>query len=312
VRHQDNHGDWSAYSEERSFTTRNTPAGSSVVLALLSDMLEITFDTVSGDGHTTATTLEQASPGSGPIPPEFRAIGGTFVEMSTTADHTGPVVLRLGYAQFQSDVTKESGLKVFHWNGTAWQDVTTSLDTLNDVVSAEVPALSTVFIGNPWREAETPAGTDVTITPGDLIMTFHSVTTSGTTTVSTSGVNPASPIDDSLSCVGRVFVDISTAATYSGPVTVGVRYTELDVVRDESDLRLYHWNGTEWEDITTRVDTDNNVVYGEVANLSSFFIGEVVTGDSPMSVSILIGIAIVLAVGAVVYFASRRFVGKRA
>jgi hypothetical protein len=231
--------------------------------------------------------------------------------MSTTADRSGPVTLRLGYAQFQSDVTKESGLKVFHWNGTAWQDVTTSLDTLNDVITAEVPALSTVFIGNPWREAETPAGSDVTIMPGDLIMTFHSVTTSGITTVSTSGANPASPIDDSLSCVGRVFVDISTAATYSGPVTVGVRYTELDVVRDESDLKLYHWTGTEWEDITTRVDTDNNVVYGEVANLSSFFIGEVVTGDAPMSAGILVGIAVVLAVGAVVYFASRRFVGQR-
>ncbi|GAI47027.1 unnamed protein product, partial [marine sediment metagenome] len=45
-------------------------------------------------------------------------------------------------------------------------------------------------------------------------------------------------------------------------------------VGNEESLRLFHWNGSEWEDITTSVDTVENIVYGQAASLSPFFIGE--------------------------------------
>ncbi|UCG82360.1 MAG: hypothetical protein JSW38_09170, partial [Dehalococcoidia bacterium] len=52
----------------------------------------------------------------------------------------------------------------------------------------------------------------------------------------------------------------------------GLWYQDHDV-QNEDDLRLFHWNGSEWEDVTTWVDIEGNTVYGVVNSLSWFFIG---------------------------------------
>jgi len=124
----------------------------------------------------------------------------------------------------------------------------------------------------PWIP-NTPVGSDVTVTLESATVTFPDVSGSGTTTATVSTENPGGPTPSDFYVIEGNFIDITTTADYSGPVTVGIRYDESQVSNEES-LRLFHWDGLEWEDITTSVDTVENIVYGQVASLSPFFIGE--------------------------------------
>ena len=119
----------------------------------------------------------------------------------------------------------------------------------------------------------TPAGENVTVSLESATVTFPDVYESGTTTATTSTENPGGPTPSDFYIVEGNFVEITTTANYSGLITVGISYDESQVDNEEG-LRLFHWNGLEWEDVTTSVDTVENIMYGQVASLSPFFIGE--------------------------------------
>jgi len=119
----------------------------------------------------------------------------------------------------------------------------------------------------------TPVGSDVTVSLQSGTVNFQDVEESGTTTMTTSTENPGGPTPSDFYVIEGNFVDITTTATYTGPVTLGITYDETQV-GDEGSLVLFHWNGSAWEGITTYVDTVENIVYGQVASLSPFFIGE--------------------------------------
>ena len=124
---------------------------------------------------------------------------------------------------------------------------------------------------SPWTN--TPVGSNVTVSLENAGVTFQDVYESGTTTATTSTENPGGPTPSDFCVIEGNFIEITTTASYSGLITVGIRYDESQV-GDEESLRLFHWNGSEWEDITTSVDMVENIVYGEVDSLSPFFIGE--------------------------------------
>ncbi|MFC1949714.1 PKD domain-containing protein [Chloroflexota bacterium] len=119
----------------------------------------------------------------------------------------------------------------------------------------------------------TPVGSDVTVSLESGTVNFPSVNQSGTTTITTSTENPVEPTPSDFYVIAGEFIDITTTADYSGLITVGIAYDESQVGNEES-LRLFHWNSSEWEDVTTSVDTLENIVYGQVTSLSPFFIGE--------------------------------------
>ncbi len=124
---------------------------------------------------------------------------------------------------------------------------------------------------SPW--INTPVGSNVTVSLESGSVTFPDVQESGTTTMTTSTENPVDPTPSDFYVIEGNFIEITTTANYSGLITVGVSYDESQV-GDEESLRLFHWNGAEWEDATTSVDTVENILYGQVTSLSPFFIGE--------------------------------------
>ncbi|MBA7479845.1 hypothetical protein ES707_15286 [subsurface metagenome] len=119
----------------------------------------------------------------------------------------------------------------------------------------------------------TPVGSNVTVSLESADVTFQDVLESGTTTMTISTANPAEPTPSDFYVIGGNFIEITTTAGYSGLITLGIEYDESQVDNEES-LVLFHWSGSEWEDITTYVDTVENIVYGEADSLSLFFIGE--------------------------------------
>jgi hypothetical protein len=155
---------------------------------------------------------------------------------------------------------------------------------------------------------DTPIGSNVTVSLANAIVSFNSVVAPGITTVITQQGNPGGGIPSWFRVHG-LFVDISTTATYTGPVTIGLNDDESGV-GNESNLKLFHWECGHWVDVTTSVDTVNHIVYGQVNSLSWFFIGGqwVWVSSVPVFPNIYIGIAAALAAGVIAYFLRRSLV----
>jgi hypothetical protein len=143
------------------------------------------------------------------------------------------------------------------------------------------------------------------------MVTFETVTAGGTITLTKSTESPAGATPADFAVVG-LFVDITTTATYSGPVSLAIGYDESGI-SNENELKLFHWNGSVWEDVTTLVDTDNNIIYGEVTTLSPFFVGNP-TAPAPTShlviYIVIVVVVAVLVVGVMAYFIRRRRVAS--
>jgi len=144
---------------------------------------------------------------------------------------------------------------------------------------------STPYLTAPCGRSLTPTGHNVTVSPtSDVSLTFENVTSQGQTTVAKTASGPAPPSGFELA--GQYY-DIQTTATYSGGITIRIVYDDSGMTPVvEANLRLRQWNATslQWVDITTRVDTQNNVIYGETSHLSCFGI----TGIIPLSPEIAV------------------------
>ena len=114
--------------------------------------LSLGFSSVTATGVTTVIPVAE-----GPSPPEGLRLGEetVYYELNTTATFTGPVELCLDYSGM--DVGNESELKLYHYVGEAWVDITTSLDMENDIICGEVSSLSIFALMVPRPKPATPA-----------------------------------------------------------------------------------------------------------------------------------------------------------
>jgi len=161
----------------------------------------------------------------------------------------------------------------------------------------------------------TPVGSPVTVhlVNDNVTATFSNVTVAGYTSYTSKQGNPGGQIPSGFMLRGQ-FVDIITTATYGGPITIGITYDNS--TPKAQNLKLFHWYGGHWDDVTTSVDTTNHIVYGRVNSLSWFFIGgEWVWVDdgahsAPVFPNIYIGIGAALGAGIVAYAVRRRLAAR--
>jgi len=166
-----------------------------------------------------------------------------------------------------------------------------------------------------FRTADTPVGEPTEITPDGTEIDFTQVTIDGCTYVTRSNITPPSHPEPVIPKIG-LFTDITTTATYAGTIEVGLPFEPTRGGTYElTDIRLFHgeWDGTNWrwEDITTWVDTANNMVYGDAPSLSWFYIGGewVYIGPVvPVFPNIYIGIAAAFGAAILGYFIRRRII----
>lgn len=95
--------------------------------------------------------------------------------------------------------------------------------------------------------------------------------------------SPTPPAGRTL--VSGTCFDVSTNVSFTGNVTVTVPYDPADLQGSgASTLRLYHYSGGAWRDITTSVDTVNHTVSGDTDSFSPFAIFEGAgSGGGPVS-----------------------------
>ncbi len=118
--------------------------------------------------------------------------------------------------------------------------------------------------------AELAPGTSVPAPCGDVTVTFDTVTGKGSVSVTLCEEPPAeSP--GGFSFLGQYY-DITTDATYTGPITIEIHYDDTGMTQQgEEALALLHWESGGWVDVTIPpVDTVNNIIRGEVTELSPF------------------------------------------
>jgi parallel beta-helix repeat protein len=134
--------------------------------------------------------------------------------------------------------------------------------TINVDNTDNYPLMGT--FGTPTAEGE-----NVTVFPTENVsLTFQNVTVAGSTTVNKTAVGPEPPLGFELA--GQYY-DIQTTVDYSGQIEVRIIYDDSNMsLLAEKALRLRQWNMTQWIDITTHVDTVNNVIYGVAPHLSMF------------------------------------------
>jgi len=124
-------------------------------------------------------------------------------------------------------------------------------------------------------EPEVPGGS-VTVTTDDAAttITFASVEQGGATMVTVYAVPPeAAPAPPQGFAFAGNYYDVRTTAQVAGTITATFTYQDSDIPPgEENNLRLLHYDKTldEWVDITTSLDTVNNIITGECTSLSPF------------------------------------------
>ena len=117
-----------------------------------------------------------------------------------------------------------------------------------------------------------PAGTNVTVYPNPKVgLTFSQVNQAGAATATPLSSYPALP--KGISFRGTVF-DIKTTAVFTGLVIVGLLFEGKDLTEEEKKkLRVYRNDlkkDSVWEDVTSSIDTKNNIAYGSTDHFSGF------------------------------------------
>jgi len=122
----------------------------------------------------------------------------------------------------------------------------------------------------PSPPDNTQPGTNVTVTPDpNVTIAFNEVIGAGNTTVTVSNTNPGSQ-KTGFKFLGTYY-DISTTATYSGPLAICLTYNDSNIpLGREERLKIFHWDGTDWIDVTFSLDTVNNIICAQVFSLSWF------------------------------------------
>jgi len=120
--------------------------------------------------------------------------------------------------------------------------------------------------------------TDSTTGTTPVVLNFASVTTAGETTLTTSSGGPAIPTAFSLGDP-PVFYNVETTATFSGSVAICIDFSNVSFPPG-SPLRLLHFEGGAWVDVTTSGPT-GNIICGNVTSLSPFTVVQVLDNTPP-------------------------------
>jgi len=128
----------------------NTPAGSDVTVPLAdletdsSFPVTLTFAEVTTEGISSVGISDEC----GDVPDTFM-LGDPPIcyDIETTADYSGPIQVCIAY----SDVIyeNEGALTLLHFENGAWVELASTVDTVNDLICAEVNSLSTFAVAEP-------------------------------------------------------------------------------------------------------------------------------------------------------------------
>jgi hypothetical protein len=103
--------------------------------------------------------------------------------------------------------------------------------------------------------------------------------------VTTSATGPPLPSGYILG-TPSIYFDVATTALFSGFLDVCIDYTGI-AFGNEVSLRLLHFDGVGFADVTTSLDTTNDVICGRSTTLSPFVVVERAQSGAEMIVDLI-------------------------
>ena len=230
-------------------------------------LLQVTFTPTDTGNYTTATasahinvskatpTITWANPASvlsGTV------LGGT--QLNASANVPGSFV----YAPASGTVLAEGNGQTLTATFTPddLADYTTGIKTVTIDVAPNTPPGNSVLVTPPVSGGAPPT-----------TLTFGTILASGTTTVTGSVSGPDLPTGFQLG-TPAIFIDVTTTAQFAGSVTLCFSYAGVSY-GDTSHLRLLHYAGGAWVDVTTSVDQNLQIICGATSSLSPFAMAQV-------------------------------------
>ena len=158
--------------------------------------------------------------------------------------------------QCKVKITDPTGIRRTTW----WWN---SPDALS-AQSASIPTFGGLSVYVPLAP---PSTHDVSFDLGHVRVAFDEVVTPGGVTA-TPGEPQHLPVPGFRMVPGRYF-DIHPTLVHAGEATVTISIP-ADEAANAAGMRLYHWEGGAWRDITTGVDASGMTVTGRTATFSDF------------------------------------------
>ncbi len=215
----------------------------------------------------------------------FRLPDGSIATLGITGDpgevpvteDCGPETISLIFLGVSLDnpstPLNEGGVPLITCTTAGTQNFQTSVDR-NDTPPGDAVTLFDTATCSP----NTPAGSNVSVpllggtgSTAGLEVTFSQVTTGGSTSVTGGSSGPPPPTGfQVIGLFGQPFYyDINTTTSFSGPVTVCVRYDDTGLtLSQENALKLMQNEGAGFVDTTSSVDTTSNIICGTATHLS--------------------------------------------
>jgi len=152
---------------------------------------------------------------------------------------------------------------------------------------------SSVFTISSAGSNNTQTGTNVNVSlSSGVTVTFDNVTAAGNTTLNTKVSGPTPPGGFSIvPSASPVYYDISTTATFTGKVKICINYDDTGMTSSQESalkLQVYESPSGPWNDITTSVETNTNIICGEVTHFSDFAVMTSGTGSDSDTLTISI------------------------
>ncbi len=116
----------------------------------------------------------------------------------------------------------------------------------------------------------------------EIDVTFGNIAAEGTTEFSVNTCIPEEdPNPEGAIALGGTYYCITTSATSTGDIEICITYDDTQLPIAEGLLELHHWNGADWDLITSSHDVDNNVICGITTFLSPFILSHpFICGDA--------------------------------
>jgi len=131
---------------------------------------------------------------------------------------------------------------------------------------------NTVTVTMPVAGPFADVGTSVSVTVSSVKFTFDGVTSAGSVFATPLAAPVAPPRGYRL--VGTGYYDLSTGARFSGGVALTLPFNPADVRTSTGELRLFHYSGGVWQNVTSGVDPIAHTITGSTTSFSPFGVFE--------------------------------------